>query len=290
MKTLTRVTLFSLLALGLMLGASANAQDGLSGDEILQRASEKGLFSVDGSVISDIRFELTFEDGSTEIRTFAILAKTVPNEPERSLVYFKRPELECGTIFLTIDPVESDADKNLWLKLAGVNQVKELVSESDRNSSFAGSNLENDQVGGNDLSADYTATRENEATVDVTWRGERQARNAYVLSLELRPESNEEFPTGTVWVDTETFNVLKAELNNDAGVLEQTVNNDQFVDFNVEIVPNSSEISNVLDGSQTLITSEERRRPDNPLPNEVFTADELPDFDPSAYSIDSPCT
>ena len=285
-----------LIALGLVvaigLGPWASAQDGeLTGDEILQRAADEGGFNTQGSQLSRTRFDLVFSDGSTGSREFAFFSKAEQDGVDKSLIYFLRPELECGTIFLTHDPDAAGEDSQLWLFLSGLGQVKELVSEEDRNASFAGSNLERDEIGGggSDFTDDYVGTLEGTEAVSVEWRGETAERQAYVVSFAQREDADVDYPTGTVWIDTEEFVTFKAELNNANDTLERTLTLDRFVAFDGDIVPNQIVVENVLEGSKTTVTTENRRRPEGELPAEIFDPENLSGFNPEAYGIESPC-
>ena len=285
---------FLLLVVSVMFGAfswvsGAQSESSLTGDEILAKAAERSTFVREGSRISIIQFDILFPDGTTQSRKFAFFGKR-DDSGEKLLIYFLEPELECGTIFLSFDPAEPGAKTRLWLFLSGLGQVKELVSEEDRNASFAGSNLQNDQVGGGfDLNEDYFGELLGEEAVNVTWLGEAQDRLAYKVGLTQRPEADVDFPTGTVWVDEEEFLTLKGEFNNPMGQLEQTITLDEFVEFEGEIVPNRIEVANVLDGSKTTVLTLERRKVEPELPDEIFQPENLKTFNPEDFGVDSPC-
>jgi len=237
---------------------SALAQD-LTGDEILARVSDRGVVSGEGSQVSRISFDLVFSDGSNGHREFAFFGSSTAAGADKLLIYFLEPELECGTMFLSIDPADPEADTNLWLFLSGLGRVKQLVSDADRNASFAGSNFSNDQLGGGfDLGKDYLGTLAGEEEVEVEWLGQSQKRSAFRVTLEQRPEADVDFPTGTVWVDREEFTILRAEFNNSAGIIEQTITPNDFAEFDGDLVANRIEVANVLDGSATTVATLER--------------------------------
>ena len=293
MKTLRIGTL---IVLGLMvavgLGPWASAQDGdLTGDEILQRAADEGGFNTQGSQFSRTRFELVFSDGSTGSREFAFFSKAERDGVDKSLIYFLLPEAECGTMFLTHDPDAAGEDSQLWLYLSALGQVKELVSEEDRNASFAGSNLERDEIGGggSDFTDDYVGTLEETEAVSVEWRGETTERQAYVVTMTQREGADVDYPTGRAWIDTEEFVTFRAEFNNANEALERTLTLDEFVAFDGDIVPNRIVVENVLDGSKTTVSTEGRERPSNEFPDEIFDPENLSGFNPEAYGIESPC-
>ncbi len=283
MKRLTTIALALLLAL-----ASAwalNAQD-LTGDEILARASEQGTLTAEGSRINRVSFDILSKDGSTLSREFAFFGKQEDGEPDKLLIYFLAPELERGTIFLSLDPVDPVEDTRLWLLLSALGQVKELVSENDRNAGFAGSNLQNDQIGGGlDFSDDYAGELLGEEELTVTWLGEAQTRTAYQVALTAKPEADVDFPSGTVWIDTEAFVVLRGELINKADQLEQVSTADDFIAFDGSIEPNVLVVENVLEDSRTTISISDRRTVDE-LPDDIFTPEALPEFDPADFGVE----
>lgn len=284
------VALASLVAGSVAPSGGAGAQNELSGDEILERASREGSFTQRGSQISRVRFELLFTDGKTGMREFAFFAKRDEAGSEKLLIYFLRPELECGTAFLSHDSADPEEETRLWLLLPALGQVKELVSEADRNASFAGSNFENDQIGGGfDLHEDYRGELEGEERVGVSWLGRTQERLAYVVSLEQWPEAEVDFPTGTAWIDEQEFIALRIEFENAAAKLEQVLTLAEFVEFEDDIVPNRLEAENVLEGSRTTVRIEERRRPESDLPDAIFMPENLKEFNPEEFGVDSPC-
>ncbi len=296
-RKISRILLLTAVAFGLgaLTGAGAGAgvgvaQDGPpTGDEILERAAEESSFVPEGSRISIIEFDILFPDGTTQTRTFAFFGKR-DDTGEKLLIYFLEPELECGTIFLSFDPADPNEETRLWLFLSGLGQVKELVSEEDRDASFAGSNLQNDQVGGGfDLSQDYTGELLGEEPLRVTWLGEETERVAYKVALTQRPEVEVDFPTGTVWVDKAEFLTLKGEFNNEAGQLEQRITLDAFVEFAGDLVPDLIVVENVLDGSKTTVRTRERRVVEPELPDSIFEPENLKDFNPEDFGVDSPC-
>jgi len=275
--------LFVLLS---FIGYGPLAAQTLTGDQILARAAEEGALTASGSRINLVDFQVQSADGARVQRRFAFFSKRQEGQPDRLLIYFLAPELERGTIFLSVDPVDPAQDTRLWLYLSALGQVKELVSENDRSAGFAGSNLQNDQIGGGlDFSKDYTGELAGQEPVTVNWLGQDQARTAYKVKLSAKPEADVDFPSGTVWIDAETFVALRGELINKADALEQAFAPNQFADFEGDIEANQIVIKNVLDNSQTTITITDRRALDE-LPDEIFTPEALPGFDPAQYGVE----
>lgn len=278
-----KVLLLGITVLGVFLGAWLLNAQALTGDEILQRASEAGSITAQGSRISVVAFEITDRNDITVPRKFAFFSKRETGQPDKLLIFFLEPELERGTIFLSIDPIDPAEDTRLWLFLSALGQAKELISDQDRSTGFAGSNLQNDQIGsGFDFSGDYAAELLGEETISVNWLGQAQARPVFKIALTQKPEADVDFPSGTAWIDTEEFVVLKAELNNKAGVLEQVSTLNDFVEVDGDIETSVILVKNVLDDSQTMISISDRQTVDN-LPDDLFTVEALPSFDPAQF-------
>jgi hypothetical protein len=273
------------LLLAAFFGAfTANAQS-LSGDDILARAAEVGPFNQLGGRVDTIDFSIVNDDGTVAERTFAFLGKREVAQDDKLLIYFLEPELERGTIFLSLDPNEPAEETKLWLFLSAFGQTKELVSEQDRDAGFGGSDLQNDQIGGGfDFGDDYSGEFLAEEAITATWLGQEQARPAFKVALTRLPGSDVDFPEGTAWFDSETFLLLKAEFTNDLGKLEQRFAADDVVSFEGNVEPNVVVVENVLEGSQTTISISERSRLD--LSDELFDPQNLPVFDPGLFGIE----
>ncbi len=203
----------AIVVVGLALGAMIGQGQSLTGDQILVKVDERGEFGTGGR-ITIAQFHILAKDGTQVDKEFAFFTKTnLPDQPDRLLAYFLEPELERGTIFLSIDPVDPAEKTKLFLFLPALGQVKELVSERDRNTGFAGSNIQQDSVGRSNYSDDYTAELAGEDTI--------LGRPTYVLNLTAKPGADVDYPTGKMWVDQEEFIVLRQEGVRDDGKLEQ---------------------------------------------------------------------
>jgi hypothetical protein len=273
-----------ILGLALLLGAllvAVSYSDGqLTGDEILKKVDEQQDVIMGGNLISIIRFDNVYSDGTTASNLFGALGKKVEGQPDKSLIYFKEPEDVRGTIFLSIKPEGEDV--RLWLYLPALGSVKELVSEEERSGSFAGSTFSYREVGSRTISDDYTAELVGEEAVTI---GD-QSYDCYVLELTAKPDAEVDYPTGRSWVGKESWLTLKAEDYNEAGNLERTMEVLELGEFEGHVVANKIIAKNVLDNSSTTISFLERRRPDEEIPDEIFDPDNLPNFDPAEWGFE----
>ena len=273
-NTWNRMFDWTLIAL-LLIGGTALAQD-LTTDDILDRMETEGDVLAEGSMIGQMRFDNVYSDGTTASNTFAGLSK-----PGKSLMYFREPEDVRGTIFLTLDPEEENADTRLWLYLPLLGIPKELVSEEDRGGSFAGSSISYEDISSDDQREDYDAVLIGEEVVAVG----NEDRTAYVLESTAKPDADEDIVRTVLWVDKESFVMLRMEAYNDLGNLEQTLDVIELGEFEGHLVVDGMLARNVLEESETTITFLERRRPADEIPDEVFDPETLVSFDPAAWGL-----
>ena len=265
---------WTLMAL-LLIGGAALAQD-LTADDILDRMQIEGDVLAEGSMIMQMQFDNVYSDGTTASNTFAGLSK-----PNKSLMVFLEPEDVQGTIFLTLDPEEENADTRLWLYLPLLDIPKELVSEEARSGSFAGSSISYKDIGGGDQREDSDAVLIGEETITV---GD-ESRIAFVIESTAKPDADKDIVRTVLWVDKESFVMLKMEAYNDLGSLEQTLNVIELGEFEGHLVVDGMHARDVLEESETTITFLERRRPADEIPDEVFDPETLASFDPAAWGL-----
>lgn len=262
-----------LLLAGLVLVVGYGA--GLTGDQILQQMDDQ---QIKGSLVSKIRFDNSYADGSTAYNIFGGLSVKPADGPEKSLMYFEEPENVAGMIFLSIKPVGEDT--RMWLYLPALGMPKEIVAEQ-RKQSFAGSTLSYEDVGSRSFADNYTAKLVGEDSVNI---GDK-SYDCYVLELTAKPDSNADHPAAKVWVDKESFLLLKNEDYDSDGKLERTMEVLALGTFEKKLVADKMVATNVLDGSSTTIAFLERRRPETAIPNFVFDPDNLASFNPSVYGL-----
>lgn len=276
---MNRKVKFTLIVAGmaLLLGAWAMQGQQLTGPQILKKLEEKGGFGGrEGDLISDMRFDIVGKDKKTATNEFRFFSRRKKGEPDRLLIAFLKPDDVRGTLFLSIKPEGKDAD--LWLYLPALGAVKQLINQQERKGSFAGSNLSFEDLGGGfKFSEDYTAA---EKVTEEKLKIGSEERVAYVLTLTVKKEreKGEDFPTRRLWVDRAEFIVLKGEAINRSGKLEQVFEAQALGKFENDTVVDKLLIKNLLDGSQTTILFSGRKRPEKPLPDNLFDPKSLPNL------------
>jgi hypothetical protein len=266
---MTLVTLFGVAA----------AVAALTADEILDRMSEEADILAAEGMVSIIRFDNAFGDGTTGSNLFGSLAV-----PGRSLIYFIEPFDVAGTIFLTHEAEHEDETARLWLYLPMLGIPKELVSEEDRGGSFAGSALSYSDLADREGRTDYDAELLGEDELVV---GD-EPRTAYRIESTAKPEADVNDPRTVIWVDTEFSILLKMESYNDLGHLSTTLEVVALGEFEDRLIAVEMLATNQSDNSTTTIAVLAQRRPASSVPDEVFSPENLSNFDPSTWGFDDP--
>jgi len=257
------MTLFSVALLGLATAA-------MTADEIMDMVDTEADTLAEGSMISIIRFDNVYGDGTTGSNLFGSLS--IPN---RSLIYFIEPLDVAGTIFLTHESDDDDVSAQLWLYLPFIGIAKELESEDERGGSFAGSALSYSDLGDREGRADYDAVLLGEEDVVI---GE-MTRVTYKIESIAKPDADVDSPRSIVWIDTEFLIMLKVESYNDLGNLDTTMDVLALGEFEGKLTTVEMLATNHSDGSTTTITILEQRRPDLEVLEEVFLPENIPAFD-----------
>ncbi|MFC2105196.1 outer membrane lipoprotein-sorting protein [Candidatus Bipolaricaulota bacterium] len=248
----------------------------LTADEIMDMVDAEADAQAEGSMVSIIRFDNVYGDGTTGSNLFGSLS--IPN---RSLIYFIEPSDVAGTIFLTLESDDDEVDAQLWLYLPFIGIAKELVSEDERGGSFAGSALSYSDLGDREGRADYDATLIGEEDVvigDLT-------RTTYKIESTAKPDSDVDNPRSIVWIDTEFLIMLKVESYNDLGNLDTTMDILALGEFEGKLTTVEMLATNHSDDSTTTITILEQRRPDAEVSEDVFGPGNLQAFDPVLWGF-----
>jgi len=273
------------LLLGALIGTVGALAGDLSGNGILARVDQQAQFLSEGSMIVFLQFDNQYADGTTAANRFASLSKRVSSGSESSLIYFLEPEDVQGTIFLSLKP-DPNKDARMWLFLPTLEEItpgygtKEIISEQQEQS-FAGSTFSYKDVGSREMGDKYNAQLSSEDTVTI----DGEDHSVYVLALTAKPDSDADYPTGKMWVDKEGFIMLKSEDYNESGNLERSMEVAKLGEFEGEVTADQMVSTNVLDGSSTMITFLERKRPEGEFSEDLFDPENLASFDSAEYGF-----
>ena len=276
------LVLFIVLAIVPLVAQAQSASD------ILREIDARGGIAGLGSQVAFLSFTIQDKNGSVQESSFVSFGKTTadPQAPDSALIYFLAPPPEtCGTVFLTIDRKVSGQAAELYLYLPALDKTKQLVTSGERKGSFAGSNIQFDQMGRSELSSLFSAELVSETTLNVAVDGVAQDRSVYVLHLVANAQTNpnESFPERTMWVDTEQFLVLASESTNTVGKLQSIMRANGLVTFKTRLEYAVMTVSNILDKSSTTVTITDREDVGE-LPDGVFDPALLPQFDARQFN------
>lgn len=263
----------------LMLVNLAYSDNGLTGNKILQKVEEQEEEVMGGDLITFIRFDTVNPDGTTSSNVFRGLGKSGPEQTDKSLIYFLEPKDVRGTLFLSIDPEEGDS--RIWLYLPALGTRKELISEEEREKSFAGSTFSYEDIGERSTVDDFNGKVVGEEVLTV----EDQELSCYVLKLEAKPDAEIDYPTGKTWVSKDSLLTLKSEYYNQAGNLVRAIEVLALGEFEGKTVSKKMINKNILEDSSTTITFQRRIRPEGEIPDSVFEPENLPNFDPTKWGF-----
>ncbi len=267
----------TLLLCVLLVGSAAFAEE-LTGEEILARAKFGGELRSKGSLITTFRLESSTTDGITTADSFVGFSKRTKEGTEFLLLYFLDVGYNSGSILLMETPEQGTTRQ--WYYSPEWDLLRELDVET-QSKSFAGSTLSFQNLGGYDLVGHYTAKVTGNERLIV---GETE-RMAYVLSLAARPQEELDFPTANMWVDKETFFVLRMRNINSAGEVGQTVEVLALGEFEGAVTVDQLINSDCVNGSSTTITFLERRQPEDEFPDDFFSLENLALFNPAEYGF-----
>ncbi len=275
----TSVVVLVVLAIGVLLGSVAYTA-GLTGDQILQKIDAHEAQVSGGNLITTIRFDNVYADGTTAYNVFGGMSKKAPGQPDKSLIYFEQPADVAGTIFLSIKPEGKDA--RMWLYLPALGMAKELVAEQQKKS-FAGSTFSYKDIGSRTLADKFTAKIIGDASVKI----EDKSYDCYVLKLTAKPNADVDYPIGKVWIDKTSFLMLKSEDYSADGKLQRTMEVLKVGTFEGNATADKMIATNVIDKSSTTITFLKRIRPAKPIPDSVFDPNNLASFNPKEFGFSS---
>ncbi len=284
-RRLARVMLLAALCAGL---SSALAAQGQSAADTLAAVDARGGIFGNGSQVTFLSFAVRDKSGSVQESYYVAFSRGSddPAVPDAGLVYFLAPPAEtCGMIFLTIDHKLPGQASEIYMYLPAAGVPKEYASAEERKGSFAGSDIQLDQIGRSELATDFVGELMGEATLDVVLDGVAASRGVYVLHLTANPSTNpdESFPDRTLWVDKEAFLILAMESTNELGKLQNVLRVDALGTFEGRLEYTQMSVSNVLASSSTTVTISDREDVGD-LPDSTFSHDALAQFDPRAWN------
>jgi len=272
-------SIFLAIVLMFSLSVATIAAEDLSGDEVLVKVDEKSENVTQGEMLSVIDFHNVNADGTESSYRFGVLARKKSGEPNKTLIYYLKPEFVRGSIFLSKDTEEGET--KMWLYLSALGQAKEL-SASKKESSFAGSTISFEEIGSWSMSEEYNADIVEETTVEAG----NQSVSAYKLNLTAKEGADPQYPNQTIWVGKDNWVLLRSNNFNSEGELVKEMEVKQLTTFEGKTVTKSLVTTAVDSGASTTVTYLKRARPDKDIPDSVFNPGNLKDLDPANWWLD----
>ncbi|MFB6290738.1 MAG: outer membrane lipoprotein-sorting protein [Candidatus Bipolaricaulia bacterium] len=266
------------VVLVLSIGVSLKAADSLTGEEILEKVDKQQEVITQGDLVSILTFKIKYPDGTTTTRKFGSLARKKAGKPDRTLIYYLKPESVRGSMLLSRETKEGKTE--MWLLLAAFPKPKKLPS-AQKQKSFAGSTLTFQEIGNRNMNERYKGELVTETEIEI---GEETVP-AYLLELRAEEGVETRYPRGKVWVGKENWLILRSEDYNSDGKLERILEVKELTTFEGKTVMKKLYSKNVLDGSATTIIFENRHRPDKSFPPRLFKPENLTEFDPEKWGI-----
>lgn len=197
------------LALTAALETDTRAGEPLSADQILLRSRERR----DGNdIYSDVKLSITDQKGSTRTRQLIYLQKD-RGKDERLTLYFTGPGDVKGVGFQSVSYDEAAGrDDDQWIYMPAFRQVRRIAS-SDKRGSFMGSEF---------AYIDLDKLRVTDYQQRLIGEEQVLGRSCYVIERTPRSSAVVDktgYSRTSVWVDKETFLVLKQTYYDAKGVL-----------------------------------------------------------------------
>ncbi len=273
------ITLIAVIV-GLLIatGVGAIGAEDISGDEVLKNMDRQSEVVTQGDITSVLTFNNENADGTTNSRKFGALAHKKEGEPNYQLVYYLEPQFVRGSIFLSKE--NEDGSTRMWLYLPALQQAKEL-SASKQEGSFAGSALSYEEIGSWTMSTEFNAEIVEETTMEV---GDKKFP---VYQLDLTPKEGVEVenPQRTVWIEKESWLLMRSEQYGPEGELKKTMEVNSVTTFEGKTVTKELMTTDVESGASTTVIYETRERPAQDVPMSVFDPENLGEFDPAKWGL-----
>lgn len=237
-------------ALLMLAGTPAAAKEGMTGQEIVEKAQE-AFFYPGADMKAKVRMELITASGEKRVRVLTMLRKNDPSSRNQQyFMYFHEPGDVRRMSFLVWKYPEKDDDR--WIFIPAVNMVRR-VAASDSRSSFVGSDFTYEDVSGRDVSADSHTFLKDGKLGDVDCR-----------VVESVPNAPMDYAKKVTWIGKNSFLPLKEEYYDVQGELIRTFTADVVQDVEVgtgggkRVIPTVTKrtMKNAKTGHRTGVTFE----------------------------------
>jgi outer membrane lipoprotein-sorting protein len=240
MKTLSILLMLSLT--GLLLVASAGAQEKTMSAEQIMKKSHLAYYYAGDDGVAEVKMALIDKNGKERDREFTMLRLDVEEGgAQKYYTYFRRPsDVARLTFMVHKDPASNDLR---WIYIPAVDLVKP-ISADDKNSSFVGSDFSYEDVSGRHWTED-----------NHTLKGEEVLDGKPVYVIESIPkEGDDSFARKVSYIDKASFLPLKEEYYDKKGELARVFTADKIEDVDGILTVTQRTMQDVKKGSKTIVT------------------------------------
>ena len=262
----------------------------ITGDEVLDRMRDAFSFGDDGDgILLSIDIENEYANGTVTSYRLAVVADAAtvetegqdPYEITQVLMYFLGGDDE-GMIFLLHLPELREIASQMWLYIAAFDLTKELITDRDQAGRFAGSTFTyGDIAGARELRDEYHAELLREEVMNVG----SEERAVWVIQLTPRETDDAEYARVVLWVDQEAEQFLRLEGYDAERQLVKEILVTELGTFEQRRVAETMIGRDTLTGDVSTLRMYDMRRPEMPLPIELFQPESLAGFDVDAYGF-----
>ena len=240
-RFITTMTIcFMLSTLGL-----ANAQEKLSGEEIIKKSQEI-FFYAGKDLRAKVLMKLISKNGKERIRELIMLRLNLgESEEQKYYMYFHRPADVRDMTFMVWKQTGKNDDR--WLYIPSIKLVRRIAA-NDKNSSFVGSDFNYEDVSGREIIEDTYTVKEEETLND---------KSVFVVESVPKDEKSAYFSRKVSWIDHETFLPLKEEYYDKRGDLYKIFTADKIESVQGIATITQRTMSNVQNGHRTDVTYED---------------------------------
>lgn len=258
-KVLTLAVLMGVLALSTVGPLTGQAAEGITGREVAENVDTA---PTPDDATNGMTMTLINSQGKTLERTLQVWKQG----REKSAMVFLGPDDVRGTGFLTVDREDRDTD-DMWLYLPDLDMTKEIDSDQ-KHQSFMGSDFTYDDMGDREID-DYTWTLLGEETYE--------GHHVYVVEGQAKDPQDEGYTKLVSWVRDDVWKNVKTEYYDLNGELKKVQTNSDIEEIGGYWTITHLEMTNVQTDHRTVLELTDIQV--NPgIPEDVFTADELPNL------------
>lgn len=199
-----------------------------------------------GDFRAKVTMRLINKEGAERVREMTMLRRNSKEGGEQKyFLYFHKPSDVRGTAFLVWKYPQKDDDR--WLFIPALNFVRR-VAQSDKRSSFVGSDFSYEDISGRDLDDDEHRFLKEERL---------DGKETYVIESIPKDKGSSDYSRKLSWIDKLTFLPLKEEYYDKRGEPYRTFSADEVKQVDRFWTITKRTMKNLQTGHRTEVTSQD---------------------------------